>query len=258
MWRLMSLLSLSIDGLLRNQARCSVAGKHHVLLIYFFKFCHVWSPLDFFFCFVFLKALNMLCFFHLSNMEYLLPLCFKFMLLFFSAQWWCRSLWPVLNNCGLTLVCVCVCVSPENGRMFEGCVFCQQAKWGWREMLWCLTCTEGASVIWMCSYVHFFTLYSANVHLCVSHWWTCLLHRCGAPSAPQCGPPVQGEDHCKYDGEHRFIIFCLSIEILTKLRLFQECFHHLSVILIPKRPLSSYWLLPSYKLKAFWLFSSDL
>lgn len=25
------------------------------------------------------------------------------------------------------------------------------------------------------------------------------LHRCGRPSAPQCGPPVQGADHCKYN-----------------------------------------------------------
>ncbi len=32
-------------------------------------------------------------------------------------------------------------------------------------------------------------------------WWLktdSFLHRSGKPSAPQCGPPVQGEDHCKY------------------------------------------------------------
>lgn len=35
-----------------------------------------------------------------------------------------------------------------------------------------------------------------------------LLHRYGEPSAPQCGPPVQGEDHCKYSDTSALIFVC--------------------------------------------------
>lgn len=134
MWRLMSLLSLHW-WLIEESSKVQCSWQTSCAADLFFKVLSCLVCFGFLFQFYFSKSFKHALFFLiLSNMEYLFPLCFKFMLLFFSAQWWCYSLWLVLNNSGLTLVCVCM--SPENGRMFEGCVFCQQAKWGWREMSW--------------------------------------------------------------------------------------------------------------------------
>lgn len=45
----------------------------------------------------------------------------------------------------------------------------------------------------------------------IDHYrWSFFSSRYGKPSAPQCGPPIQGEDHCKYYQRHHHTLFLLQ------------------------------------------------
>lgn len=159
-----------------------------------------------------------------------------------------RLLWLVFNYSVLTLVGLCLLKMAACWRL---CVFAQlvwkrpmSAKWEWCKNVvifnmhrerFChvnvsaartqCSCSNNGFTCWLC------VQYLCILCVCVSHVWICLLRRRGAPSAPQCGPPVQGEDHCKYHTGPCYNFALYAYKIISEMRSFSELFHHLSVIL---------------------------
>lgn len=102
---------------------------------------------------------------------------------------------------------LCVC-SAAVKKFFEWRVTRMVSK------LYIFYCTQRVP-LWVCMCV----VYSKKVtfrNVCplldyIDHYrWSFFSSRYGKPSAPQCGPPIQGEDHCKYYQRHHHTLFLLQ------------------------------------------------